>query len=124
MGRLDEDGWLYLADRSSELILRGGSNIYPAEVEGVLYDHAGVAACALVGKSDLRMGMRTVAFIQPAHADFEQARMIEELTALCQKSLAKYKTPDEWIFVEEFPRNAMGKILKPALRRRLEQQND
>ena len=123
MGRLDENGWLYLADRSSELILRGGSNIYPAEVERVLYDHADVAACALVGKPDLRMGMRTVAFIQPARADFQQARMIEELTALCQTSLAKYKTPDEWIFVEEFPRNAMGKILKPALRTRLEEQN-
>lgn len=119
MGSLDAGGWLTLADRSSELILRGGSNVYPAEVERVLHDHPGVAACALVGKPDLRLGMRTVAFVQPKAADADQARLREELAALCRESLARYKMPDEWIFVGEFPRNAMGKIVKPALRARI-----
>jgi long-chain acyl-CoA synthetase len=118
MGRLDAEGWLYLADRSSELILRGGSNIYPAEVERVLHDHAEVAACALIGRPDARLGMRTVAFVQTVHA-VDEARMRAELTVLCQESLARYKLPDDWIFVEAFPRNAMGKILKPVLRAQL-----
>jgi len=119
MGSLDAEGWIYLADRSSELILRGGSNIYPAEVERVLHEHKGVAACALVGKPDARMGMRTVAFVQPAQPDADETQMREELIVLCQAQLARYKTPDEWIFVTEFPRNAMGKILKPVLRERV-----
>ena len=119
MGRLDDDGWLYIADRSSELILRGGSYIYPAEVERVLHEHTGVAACALVGKPDARLGMRTVAFVQPKQADADAGKIREELVALCRAELARYKTPDEWIFVAEFPRNAMGKILKPVLRQQL-----
>ncbi|MBV9843302.1 MAG: acyl--CoA ligase [Sphingomonadaceae bacterium] len=121
MGRLDENGWIYLADRSSELILRGGSNVYPAEVERVLHEHAGVAACALVGKPDERLGMRTVAFIQPVRTG-EEDQIRADLIVLCQESLARYKQPDEWIFVEQFPRNAMGKIVKPALRAQLAEQ--
>jgi len=121
MGSLDAEGWIYLADRSSELILRGGSNIYPAEVERVLHDHPEVAACALIGKPDLRLGMRTVAFVQPARPGAED-RLRAELGALCEQSLARYKMPDEWIFVAEFPRNAMGKIVKPVLRARLAEQ--
>jgi long-chain acyl-CoA synthetase len=116
MGRLDEGGWLYMADRSSELILRGGSNVYPGEIEIALYDHPGVAACAVIGRPDLRLGMRTVAFVQPAasHTDHEALR--EALVTVCKGSLARYKMPDEWVFVESFPRNAMGKIVKPALK--------
>lgn len=115
MGRLDDDGWLYMADRSSELILRGGSNVYPGEIEIALHDHADVAACAVIGRPDLRLGMRTVAFIQPVGPHIDQDVLREALTLNCKASLARYKMPDEWVFVETFPRNAMGKIVKPAL---------
>jgi long-chain acyl-CoA synthetase len=124
MGRLDADGWLYLADRSSELILRGGSNIYPGEVEGVLHGHRAVAACALVGKPDVRLGMRTIAFVEPTMGASDTAALQAELEALCRTSLARYKVPDEWVFVDQFPRNAMGKIQKAVLRERLQSDQD
>lgn len=115
-GSLDEDGWLTIADRSSELILRGGSNVYPAEIERILHTHDDVADCAIVGKPDLRMGMLTVACILPARQGVDPVRLQEELTALCKEKLVRYKVPDEWRFMDAFPRNAMGKVVKPKLR--------
>lgn len=115
-GSLDADGWLTIADRSSELILRGGSNVYPAEIERILHQHDAVADCAVVGKPDLRMGMLTVACIQPASAKVDTARLEAELAALCAEKLVRYKVPDEWRFFDDFPRNAMGKVVKPQLR--------
>lgn len=115
-GSLDKDGWLTIADRSSELILRGGSNVYPAEIERILHTHDDVADCAIIGKPDLRMGMLTVACIQPARADVDTDRLIAELKAICIEKLVRYKVPDEWRFMESFPRNAMGKVIKPKLR--------
>jgi acyl-CoA synthetase (AMP-forming)/AMP-acid ligase II len=115
-GSLDEAGWLSIADRSSELILRGGSNVYPAEIERILHLHDDVADCAIVGKPDLRMGMITVACIQPASPDVDADKLQAELRALCAEKLVRYKVPDEWRFMESFPRNAMGKIVKPKLR--------
>lgn len=119
-GRLDEAGWLYIADRSSELILRGGSNVYPAEIERILHRHDLVADCAIVGKPDLRMGMLTVACIQPSAPGLDTAALQEELRAMCADALVRYKVPDEWRFMEEFPRNAMGKVVKPKLREIIE----
>lgn len=115
-GKLDADGWLTIADRSSELILRGGSNVYPAEIERVLHTHDAVADCAVVGKPDLRMGMLTVACIQPARPGIDEEQLKGELRALCLANLTRYKVPDEWRFMEAFPRNAMGKVVKPKLR--------
>jgi long-chain acyl-CoA synthetase len=115
-GSVDEDGWLTIADRSSELILRGGSNVYPAEIERVLHMHDDVADCAIIGKPDLRMGMLTVACIQFARDDIDQDRLQTELTALCAQNLVRYKVPDEWRFMTSLPRNAMGKVVKPKLR--------
>lgn len=115
-GSLDSDGWLSIADRSSELILRGGSNVYPAEVERILHTHDGVADCAVVGKPDLRMGMLTVACIVAARPDTDMAALEAELVALCRDKLTRYKVPDQWRFLDQFPRNAMGKVVKPKLR--------
>ena len=115
-GSVDADGWLTIADRSSELILRGGSNVYPAEIERILHMHDDVADCAIVGKPDLRMGMLTVACIQPARADIDEALLQAELSALCAQHLVRYKMPDEWRFMPSMPRNAMGKVVKPKLR--------
>ncbi|WP_397589040.1 class I adenylate-forming enzyme family protein [Sphingorhabdus sp.] len=115
-GKLDDNGWLSIADRSSELILRGGSNVYPAEIERVLHTHDGVADCAIVGKPDIRMGMLTVACIQPATGNINVDDLQNELRALCSEKLVRYKMPDEWRFMESLPRNAMGKVIKPKLR--------
>lgn len=114
MGHLDEGGWLYVADRSSELILRAGSNIYPGEVERVLQDHSQVAACALLGKPDRRLGTRTVAFVQPTMVN-STGTLRSELIDHCLRTLARYKVPDEWIFLPDLPRNAMGKIIRQRL---------
>lgn len=115
-GSVDKDGWLTIADRSSELILRGGSNVYPAEIERILHMHDDVADCAIVGKPDLRMGMLTVAFIQPAREDVDEAWLQADLASLCARNLVRYKVPDEWVFMPALPRNAMGKVVKPKLR--------
>ena len=115
-GSVDTKGWLSIADRSSELILRGGSNVYPAEIERVLHQHDGVADCAVIGRPDLRMGMLTIACIQPARDDIDEAVLQAELAAMCAEHLVRYKMPDEWRFMPSFPRNAMGKVVKPKLR--------
>lgn len=116
VGWVDADGWLYVSERGSDVILRAGSNIYPGEIERILNEHDKVAACALVGIRDARLGMRTAAFVQAAadapDADTLRAALIE----LCRESLARYKMPDTWVFVDEFPRNAMGKIIKSRLK--------
>ena len=119
VGSLDANGWLTIADRSSELILRGGSNVYPAEIERVLHQAASVADCAVVGQPDERLGMRTVAVIQPADTAAETGALETELRQLCLDHLSRYKVPDEWCFVDVFPRNAMGKIVKPQVREML-----
>ncbi|MEO8724157.1 MAG: fatty acid--CoA ligase family protein, partial [Sphingobium sp.] len=115
-GSIDDDDWLTVADRSSELILRGGSNVYPAEIERVLHMHDDVADCAVIGKPDLRMGMLTVACVQATRPNVDVTALQDELRALCSERLVRYKIPDEWRFLDSFPRNAMGKIVKPKLR--------
>jgi acyl-coenzyme A synthetase/AMP-(fatty) acid ligase len=69
-----------------------------------------------VGKPDLRMGMLTVACILPARPDIDAAELEQSLRALCAEHLTRYKIPDHWRFMESFPRNAMGKVIKPQLR--------
>jgi acyl-CoA synthetase (AMP-forming)/AMP-acid ligase II len=120
LGLLDGDGNLFLRGRRSDLILRGGANVYPAEVERVLLEDPRVAACAVVGVPDERLGERVVAFVQlQATATVTAtgaAGTSEELRARCAAGLARYKVPEEFRFVDDFPRNAMGKIVKAALR--------
>jgi acyl-CoA synthetase (AMP-forming)/AMP-acid ligase II len=117
LGHLDERGNLFIADRRNDLIIRGGANVYPAEVERVLHAHPHVADCAVIGRPDARLGEIVVAFVQPV-AGVELDR--EALAAHCRAELARYKVPVEWHPVDEFPRNAMRKIVKPELRRLLE----
>jgi acyl-CoA synthetase (AMP-forming)/AMP-acid ligase II len=114
IGLLDEGGHLFVKDRRNDLIVRGGANVYPAEVERVLHALPAVEACAVLGYPDEHYGERVAAFVQLA-----SPVPAEELTAHCRESLAAYKVPDRWIVVDDFPRNAMGKIRKPELRRRL-----
>jgi long-chain acyl-CoA synthetase len=99
-----------------ELILRGGANVYPAEIERVLHADPRVAACAVLGRPDERLGERVVAFVQRAAGAEVSA---EELLARCRAELARYKVPEELRFVETLPRTPMGKIRKPELRKLL-----
>lgn len=118
LGALDEQGRLTIKDRRNDLIIRGGANIYPAEVERVLAEEVGVAACAVVGRPDERLGEVAVAFVQPATGAQADA-LLARLQARCRENLARYKAPEAWIVVDAMPRNAMGKIVKGDLRKRL-----
>ncbi len=116
LGYLDPAGHLFVKDRRNDLIVRGGANVYPAEVERVLHAHPAVAACAVVGYPDEHYGERVAAFVQPS----PDVRCTDnDLAAHCATQLARYKVPDRWVFVDDFPRNAMGKIKKPELRSQL-----
>lgn len=113
LGSVDAEGNIFIRGRKGEMILRGGANVYPAEVERVLHDDPRVAACAVLGRPDPRLGERVVAFVQLARG---AAATAEELKAHCLANLAKYKVPEDFRFVEALPRNTMGKILKRELK--------
>ena len=118
IGSLDDAGELFIHDRRNDLIIRGGANIYPAEVERVLRMDPRVRDCAVVGKPEARLGEVPVAFIEPLGAPAEH-ELLEALEALCADRIARYKIPTDWTLVRELPRNAMGKIVKPRLKERL-----
>ncbi len=112
LGSLDADGVLHVRDRLNLMIVRGGSNVYPAEVERVLHEVPGVAACAVLGLPDHRLGERVVAVIEPEPGVTVSA---DALAAHTRENLARYKVPERFVFVEAFPRNAMGKIERTQL---------
>jgi long-chain acyl-CoA synthetase len=113
LGRLDEQGYLTLVDRSKDLIISGGSNIYPREVEEVLLQHPAIAEVAVIGASDADWGEVAVAVIA-CRAGF--AADSAELDAFCLQRIARFKRPKRYLFVAELPKNAAGKILKRELR--------
>lgn len=109
----DEDHFLYLVDRKKDMIISGGLNIYPAEVEKVLYEHPAVSQCAVIGVPDDRWGEAVKAFVVLGAAKQASGN---EIIEFCRKSLASYKKPKSVEFVSELPRNPQGKILKKVLR--------
>ncbi|HSE93348.1 MAG TPA: long-chain fatty acid--CoA ligase [Methylomirabilota bacterium] len=113
MGRLDADGFLYIVERKKDLVIRGGFNIYPREVEEVLYAHPRVAEAAVVGAPDPVMGEEVVAFVvlKPG-----QAATAEEVTSFCEERLARFKCPKQVRFVDALPKSPVGKILRKELR--------
>jgi acyl-CoA synthetase (AMP-forming)/AMP-acid ligase II len=113
IGYVDDDGFVFITDRFSDMVVSGGVNIYPAEVEQVLERHPTVADVACLGLPDDEMGERLVALVQRASGSDVDA---ETLSAWCRQALAGYKCPREFRFVTVIPRNAMGKIDKRALR--------
>ncbi|QMU22102.1 class I adenylate-forming enzyme family protein [Gordonia rubripertincta] len=116
VGRLDSDGYLTLVDRIKDMIIRGGENIYPKEIENALATHPGVLECAVVGAPDELYGELPVAFVV-AYPDRNPSA--EELAAHIAGRLAKVKQPSVIHVVGELPRNPVGKIDKPALRNEL-----
>jgi long-chain acyl-CoA synthetase len=116
IGFLDEDGYLTLVDRAKDMIIRGGENIYPKEIESVIYSHPGVHEAAVVGRPDPVYGEVPVAFV--AFRDGAEITT-DELLAHLKNSLARYKLPTEIVAAPQIPKNPVGKIDKPALRRRI-----
>src|SRR6185312_4280145 len=113
MGAFDADGFLTLKDRSKDLIVSGGSNIYPREVEEVLLTHERIAECAVVGRPDREWGERVVAFVVARGAPPPEP---SELDRLCLEHIARFKRPREYRFVERLPKNNYGKVVKGELR--------
>jgi acyl-CoA synthetase (AMP-forming)/AMP-acid ligase II len=113
VGSLDGDGYLYIKDRSSDMIVSGGENIYPREVEDALFTHPSVADVAVIGVPSERWGEEVKAFVVLAPGGLATA---DALMAWCKGSLAAFKRPRSVEFVERLPRNASGKVLKRQLR--------
>ncbi len=115
IGCLDEEGYLYVLDRRDDLVISGGENVYPAEVEAVLLSHPAVAEAGVTGRPDPRWGQAVVTSVvlQPGARTSE-----EELRAHCRERLAAYKVPASVAFVSDLPRNAAGKLLRRLLRER------
>jgi long-chain acyl-CoA synthetase len=117
VGFLDQGGQLFIRGRQNDLIIRGGANVYPAEVERVLAGHSAVADAAVIGVTDDRLGQRVVAVVElTADAkDKKSEALAEEIQSSCSEQLARYKVPEQIRFIDKLPRNAMNKIVKPQL---------
>ena len=115
LGLLDGGGFLTLLDRAKDLVISGGSNIYPREIEDVLLEHEGVAEVAVIGVPDAEWGESVMALIVPR----EGARVeTAELEALCLQRIARFKRPKHWRILASLPKNSAGKVLKRELRDR------
>ncbi|MFI5395472.1 MAG: class I adenylate-forming enzyme family protein [Candidatus Binatia bacterium] len=116
MGWLDEEGYIFLAGRKDDMIIRGGENIAPAEVEAVLYSHPGVDEAAVIGIPDVEWGQRVAAVVVSRPGVTLTA---EDIAEFCRQRLASFKKPEVIHFLEALPRNPMGKVLKKDLRTQL-----
>jgi long-chain acyl-CoA synthetase len=113
LGYRDEDGFYFIVDRAKDLVIRGGYNVYPREIEEVLFSHPAIAEAAVIGKRDDRLGEEVVAIVvRRAGCDLSE----EDVIAYCKERLAAYKYPREVRFVGELPKGPTGKILKTELR--------
>jgi acyl-CoA synthetase (AMP-forming)/AMP-acid ligase II len=114
LGRLDDDGYLYLVGRLGDMINRGGENVYPLEVENRLLEHPRIADAAVIGVPDRLLGEAIKAFVVPA--DRADPPATEELRVFARAALAGFKVPAQWEFVPLLPRNTAGKLLRRQLR--------
>lgn len=113
LGYLDEEGYLYVLDRRADLILSGGENVYPAEIEAVLLAHPAVAEAGVCGQADAQWGQVPIAFV---HLHPNSTTTSEELLAYTAQRLARYKQPRAIAIVGSLPRNASGKLLRRELK--------
>ena len=116
MGRLDDEGFLYLTDRRTDLIISGGVNIYPAEIEEALIMHPAVADVAVIGIPDAEMGQSVLAIVQPSIPGTGSPQLAADLMTHCRSALAGYKCPRSVEFAAELPRLPTGKLLRRKLR--------
>ena len=113
MGWMDEEGYIYLAGRGDDMIIRGGENISPEEVENILYSHPKIEEAAVIGAPDPEWGQQPQAIVVLKKGE---AGTAEEIIEYCRSRLAGFKRPRSVIFVESLPRSPMGKVLKRKLR--------
>lgn len=114
LGWVDEEGYVFFAGRKDDMIIRGGENIAPAEIETVLMSHPGVEECAVIGVPSVEWGQTVKAFVVPRKgATLDRAELID----FCRKRLASFKCPETIDFIDELPKNPLGKILRKELRK-------
>ena len=116
IGYLDDDGYLFLCDRKADMIISGGANIYPAEIEGVLLTHPKIGDAAVFGIPHDDWGEEVKAVIEPAAGVAPGPELADEILAFCADKLAKFKTPKSIDFIAEMPRDPNGKLYKRKLR--------
>jgi long-chain acyl-CoA synthetase len=109
----DAEGYLFITDRKKDMLLVNGINVYPREIEEILYQIPGVKEAAVIGKPDARRGEQPIAFVAPNEGATLEERAIQ---LFVKEKLADYKVPRKVVIVPALPRNATGKILKTALR--------
>lgn len=114
LARTDDEGFLYIVDRKKDMLISGGENVYPVEVEQVLFRHPKVSEAAVIGTPDERWGESPMAFVVPEER--EEPPSLEELEEYCRGKLARFKVPKRLEILESLPRNATGKVLKTQLR--------
>src|SRR6195952_1852443 len=124
LGYLDTENYLHITGRKTDMIISGGFNVYPAEIERVIAHHAGVDMVAVVGVSDPEWGETPVAVVIPKLRQDDYAALTAELTALCRAELAGYKQPRRFVYWTEFPLGPAGKILKREIANQVNQVND
>ena len=119
VGRRDGDGFVHIEDRLGDVLISGGENVYPAEVENALAEHPAIGAVAVIGRPDPRWGEIPVAVVEPV-APGAPVPAVDELRAWCTDRLARFKQPREVVVVPELPRTALGKVQKHLLRQQLD----
>ena len=112
MARRDDEGFLYIVDRKQDMVITGGMNVYPREIEGVFDSHPGVLESAVIGVPDEQWGEQLIAYVVPAQASFDA----DALLAFARLQLAPFKIPKRVVVLHQLPRNANGKVLKTTLR--------
>lgn len=117
LARMDEEGYFYIVDRKKDLIIVGGYNVYPREVEEVLYNHPDVVEVAVLGEPDSDLGESVKCFVVRKNPNTTEEYLLE----YCREHLAKYKVPSSIEFLEELPKNTTGKILRRALKTQITQ---
>ena len=113
VGHRDSEGYFYITDRKKDMLLVNGINVYPREIEEVIYQFPGIREAAVIGRPDARRGEQPVAFVSTVEGTKIEER---EILQFVREKLADYKVPRRVIFLDNLPRNATGKILKTALR--------
>jgi acyl-CoA synthetase (AMP-forming)/AMP-acid ligase II len=114
LGRMDEEGFIYIVDRKKDLVISGGENIYPVEIEAVMLRHPKVRDVAVIGTPDERLGEVVTAVIEPREGEMLTK---EEVSSFCEENLPRYKRP-RYLFFDQIPRSPSGKIEKPKLRKK------
>jgi long-chain acyl-CoA synthetase len=113
LAQVDEEGFVYLVDRKMDMIISGGVNIYPREIEEVLYEHPAISDAAVIGIPDRYWGESVKAYVVLRE---NQRVDSKDLSEFCRKTLAGYKTPRSFEFISALPRGSTGKVLKRELR--------